>query len=201
MITLLTSKTRSSLANAIAGSGYSLSVPKYLAWGIGAGDTQSSDIGLFYPVGSPISGTVSVITTSSSGDTFLSSTSLTSSGSYKITEVGLFDTNSSPAVGFLSSQVNPGDKTITISGYSRFPNTFPFFVQVYEEVMTVISGNGTNIFNVIRGSNGSSMLITIIPSLTPVVGPAGNMFMKSSFPSISLAPGDGVQFNISVQFI
>jgi hypothetical protein len=176
-------------------------VPKYLAWGTGSGNASASDIALFNPVGSPVSGTVSVTTTSTSGDTFLFSTSVTASGACGITNVGLFDSNSTPAVGALSSQVNPTDTTISVSGYNLFPNSFPFNIQVTTEVMTVTSGNGTNIFNVIRGANGSSIVTTIIPSLTPVVGPAGNLFMKSSFPQIGLQYGDSIQFNVSIQFI
>ena len=201
MITLLTNQTRSSLVNVIVGSGYSLSKPQYIAWGTGSGTVQATDIGLFNPVQVPVSGTVSTVTTSTSGDTYLCSTIMTASGVYSITNVGLFDTGVAPAVGTLTRQINPNDTTIQVSGYNLFPNTFPFNVQITSEVMTVISGNGSNIYNVIRGANGSSIVTTIIPSLTPVVGQAGYMFLKSSFPGIGLQYGDSIQFNISVQFI
>ena len=201
MITLLTNQTRSSLVNAIVGSGYTLSKPQYVAWGTGSGTVQATDIALFNPIQMPISGTVSTITTSTSGDTYLCSATLTSSGVNSITNIGLFTTGATPAVGTLTSQVNPGATTIQISGYNAFPNTFPFNIQVLSEVMTVISGNGTNTYNVIRGVNGSSMMTTIIPSLTTVVGQAGFMFLKSSFPGIGLQYGDSIKFNISIQFI
>jgi len=201
MITLLTNKTRSSLVNAITGSGYALDKPQYIAWGTGSGTVQATDITLFNPVQVPVSGTVSTLTTSTSGDTYLCSATLTASGHYNITNIGLFTTGATPAMGTLTSQVNPGATTIQISGYNAFPNTFPFNIQVLSEVMTVISGNGTNTYNVIRGVNGSSMMTTIIPSLTTVVGQAGFMFLKSSFPGIGLQYGDSIQFNISIQFI
>ena len=201
MITLLTNKTRSSLVNAITGSGYALDKPQYIAWGTGSGTVQATDITLFNPVQVPVSGTVSTLTTSTSGDTYLFSATLTASGHYNITNIGLFTTGATPAMGTLTSQVNPGATTIQISGYNAFPNTFPFNIQVLSEVMTVISGNGTNTYNVIRGVNGSSMMTTIIPSLTTVVGQAGFMFLKSSFPGIGLQYGDSIQFNISIQFI
>jgi hypothetical protein len=199
--TILTKKTRNSLANAIAGSGYSLSVPKYLGWGTGSGTAQPSDVALFSPVGSPISGTVSVVTSNTVGDTFFFTTSFTASGYIGITNVGLFDSNFSPVVGRLSNQVLPTDTTITVSGYNLFPNTFPFNVQILSEVMTVTSGNGTNVYNVIRAANGSSIVTTTIPSTTPVVGPTGNLFLKSSFSPIGLQAGDSIQFNVSIQFI
>ena len=201
MITLLTSNTRSSLGNTIVGSGYTLNKPQYIAWGTGSGTVSASDIGLFNPIQSPVSGTVSTITTSTSGDTYLCSAVLTASGAASVTNVGLFDTGVTPAVGTLTRQINPNDTTIQVSGYNSFPNTFPFKIQVTSEVMTVTSGNGTNIYNVIRGTNGSSIVTTIIPSLTPVVGPAGYMFLKSSFPGIGLQSGDSIQFNVSIQFI
>jgi len=201
MITLLTKQTRSSLVNAIVGSGYALSKPQYVAWGTGSGTVQATDIALFNPVQTPVSGTVSVVTTSTSGDTYLCSATLTASGHYNITNIGLFTTGVIPAVGQLTSQINPGATTIQVSGYNSFPSTFPFNIQVLSEVMTVTSGNGTNIYNVIRGVNGSSMMTTVIPSLTPVVGQAGYMFLKSSFSGIGLQYGDSIQFNISVQFI
>ena len=199
--TLLMSKTRSSLVNAIVGSGYALGVPKYVTWGSGIGNTQATDVALFCPAGLPVSGTVSTITTSTSGDTFLNTVVLTASGYVNITELGLFDSAVSSPVGYLSYQCNPNDLTIQISGYSNFPATFPFNIQVFQEVMTVTSGNGTNIYNVIRGANGSSMMTSTIPSLTPVVGPAGYMFMKSSFSPIGLQAGDSIQFNVSIQNI
>ena len=201
MITLLTNQTRSSLVNVIVGSGYSLSKPQYIAWGTGSGTVQATDIALFKPIQVPVSGTVSIVTTSTSGDTYLCSATLTSSGINNITNIGLFTTGVAPAVGTLTSQINPGATSIQISGYNAFPNTFPFNIQVLSEVMTVISGNGTNTYNVIRGVNGSSMMTTIIPSLTTVVGQAGFMFLKSSFPGIGLQYGDSIKFNISIQFI
>jgi hypothetical protein len=201
MITLLTNKTRSSLVNAIAGSGYNLSKPQYISWGTGSGTVHATDVALFGPVQIPVSGTVSISTTSTSGDTYICSATLSASGVYSITNIGLFDSGTLPPKGILTNQVNPGNTTIQISGYSNFPNTFPFNIQVLSEVMTVISGNNTNIFNVIRGANGSSMMTTIIPSLTTVVGQAGFMFLKSSFPGIGLQYGDSIKFNISIQFI
>ena len=177
-----------------------MSTPTYIAWGTGSGTAQATDIALFNPLGTPISGTITTPTTSTSGDTFLCVATLTASGIISVTEVGLFDSQLSSAVGSLASQVNPTDTTITVSGYSGFPATYPFNVQVASEVMTVTSGNGTNRFNVTRGANGSTKSTSIIPALTPVVSPSGNMYIKSSFAGIGLQAGDSVKFNISVQF-
>jgi len=198
--TVLTSTTRSSLVNVITGSGYSLGEPKYLSWGTGVSPALPTDIALSNPISGVISGTVSTVSTVTSGDTYFCTGTFTASGIVSVTEVGLFTSQSSSTVGTLANQVGPTDTTITVSGYSGFPGTFPFNVQVSTEVMTVTSGNGTNVFNVIRGANGSSRVTSIIPTLTPVVGPAGYMFLKSTFSGINLYPGDNLQFNISVQF-
>jgi len=172
----------------------------YIGWGTGSGTASATDISLFNPVGTVISGTTSAFTTSTSGDTFISTGLLTANNLYSITEVGLFDSNSSSTVSSLSNQVNPTDTTITVSGYNLFPATFPFNIQVTSEVMTVISGNGTNSFNVIRATNGSSKVTSIIPSLTPVVLPNSNMYIKSTFAGIHLFPEDSVLFKVIVQF-
>jgi len=177
-----------------------MSTPTYISWGTGSGTAQATDIALFNPLGTPISGTITTPTTSTSGDTFLCVATLTASGIISVTEVGLFDSQLSSAVGSLANQVNPTDTTITVSGYNGFPRAFPFNVQLSTEVMTVTSGNGTNVFNVIRGANGSSKSTNIIPTFTPVVAPSGNMYVKSSFAGIGLQAGDSIRFNISVQF-
>jgi hypothetical protein len=200
MNTVLTSTTRSSLVNVITGSGYSIGLPKYLSFGTGLSPALPTDINLSNPLGVTITGTVSTISTVTSGDTYLCSGSFTATGITSVTEVGLFTSNSSSAVGVLASQVNPTDTTVTLNGYNAFPGTFPFNIQIASEVMTVTSGNGTNVFNVIRGANGSSSSTSIIPALTPVVGQAGYLFLKSTFPGINLYSGDTLQFNIGIQF-
>ena len=201
MNTVLTSTTRSSLVNAITGSGYSLSQPKYLSWGTGVSPALPTDVALGNPNGPSITGTVSTISTVTSGDTYFCTGTFTSSSILSVTEVGLFTSQPSPAVGSLSSQVNPTDTTLTISGYSKFSTSFPFNVQVSSEVMTVFSGNGSNVFYVTRAANGSSKSTSIIPALTPVVAPSGNMFMKSTFSGMTLQPGDSMLFNIQIQFV
>jgi hypothetical protein len=172
----------------------------YIGWGTGSGTASATDVSLFNPVGTVISGVTSAFTTSTSGDTFVSTGLLTADNYYSITEVGLFDSNSSSTVSSLSNQVNPTDTTITVSGYNLFPATFPFNVQVSSEVMEVTSGDGNSIFNVIRGANGSSRVTSIIPALTPVVLPNSNMYIKSTFAGINLLPEDSVLFKVIVQF-
>ena len=143
----------------------------YIGCGTGTATAQATDIALSNPYGSVISGTSGVTTTDTTGDTFLCTGTLTASGVVPISEVGLFGSQLSPTVGSLSNQVNPTDTTLTVSGYSNFSTSFPFNVQVSSEVMTATSGNGTNVFNVIRATNGSSKVTSIIPALTPVVAP------------------------------
>ena len=173
----------------------------YIGWGTGTYTAQATDLALSNPYGSVISGTSGVTTTNTTGDTFICTGTLTTSGAVTISEVGLFGSQLSPAVGSLSNQVNPTDTTITISGYSKFSTSFPFNVQVSSEVMTVLSGNGSNVFYVTRAANGSSKSTSIIPALTPVVAPSGNMFMKSTFSGMTLQSGDSMLFNIQIQFV
>ena len=201
MITVLTSTTRSSLSNVILGSGYSLAVPNSIGWGTGTANASATNVGLSYPAGAPVSGTVSRVSNNTANDTFLCSAVLTASGTLPVSEIGLFTNTSNPPVGFLVNPISFSSNKIVLSNYNLFPNSYPFNIQVLSEVMTVTSGDGSTTFNVIRGANGSNITTTTIPALTPVVGPAGYMFMKSSFPSIGLQAGDSIQFNVSIQFI
>lgn len=198
MQTILTAQARSSFVQAIVGSGFS-SAPRYLAWGVGSGTASPNDLGLFGPVQSPILCTISQATTVTSGDTYRSVGTLTSNTEQSITNLGLFNSNVVPPLGTLMSQLNPGVTQVVVSGYNNFPNgSWPFKIQINSEVMTVVSGNGTNTWTVVRGTPVNT---SVIPLYTQVVGPAGNMFLKSSFGKIGLSTGDQIQFIIDVQFV
>ena len=197
MNTILTTQARNSLVKAILGSGFS-TTPQYLGWGVGSGIASPNDITLFGPVQSLVQCTIFQTTTVTSGDTYTCIGTLTSNTTQSITNIGLFDSNTISPTGTLKSQLNPGVTQVVVSGYNNFPNnSWPFKVQVLSEVMTVISGDGVDTWTVIRGTPVNT---STIPLYTEVVGPAGNMFLKSSFSKIGLNTGDSLQFTISTQF-
>jgi len=205
MITVLTSQVRNSLAASVIGSGTLSIHPGFIQWGTGPGTASGSDETLFNPVQSRVACSVSQATTTTSGDTVLISGMITSTGTQSITNVGVFNTITGTAVGYLTSQINPSDTIINVSGYANFPNTYPFDVQVLSEVMTVTTGT-LGAWTVTRNTNGTTRTLNVIPSTTQVVGgnntANGNMFLKTSFGGgATLNAGDALQFKISLQFI
>jgi len=205
MTALLTTSARSSLTSVVLGDTSSIIVPKYIEIGSILGTAQASDEIVFGPV-ERITGAVSSYTTVTSGDTFRCSGTFVFDEAQIVTNVGLFDVPTSAPIGYLLRQVNLNDTQVVISGYNNFPNnSYPFDIQVLSEVMTVISGNGTDTWNVIRAVNGSSLTLNPIPAQTQVVGANGttngNMFLKSSFPQLTLDAGSTMEFIISLQFI
>ena len=204
--TVLTSSVRNNLVSTVLGSGYNSAYPNYIQWGTGSSSALATDQTISNPLGSRIALSKTVTTTTTSGDTLLLTAKLTSSGTNNITNLGVFTVQSSTAEGTLATQLNPVVTTVNVSGYNNFPSTFPFDVQVFNEVMTVVTGNGSSQWTVIRATNGSPISSSVIPATTRIVGgnntANGTMFLKSSFDGgVLLNAGDALQFKISLQFI
>ena len=191
---------------AIVGSGYNAARPNYIQWGTGPATALATDETISDPLGSRIAISGTFIETDTVGDTLLLQASLTASGSCTVTNLGVFTTQSSTALGSLATQLNPGATTVQLSGYSSFPGTFPFDVQALNEVLTVVTGNGTNAWTVVRAANGSPISTNVIPAGTRLVGgnntENGTMFLKTSFSGgLSLNAGDTLNFKINLQFV
>ena len=183
-----------------------MSINYYIQWGTGPSTALPTDETISDPVDNRSLMVADITTTTTSGDTLLLTGSLTSSGSQLITNLGVFTTQSSTALGSLVTQLNPGVTTVSVTGYSNFPSTFPFDVQALGEVMTVVTGNGSDSWTVIRATNGSPINTNVIPAGTRLVGgnntANGSMLLKTSFGNgIALNAGDALQFKISLQFI
>jgi hypothetical protein len=202
--TALTQKTINVLTGAVTGTSNSLNT-SYIQWGTGSSPALATDETVSNPIEGRFPLTVKTITTTISGDTANFIATVTSTGTNSITNFGLFDVSTSAPVGYLTYQLNPTDTSITISGYSNFPNVFPFYVQIASEVMTVTSGNGSNLFYVTRHTNNSPISVSGYAIGTQIVGgngtSNGNMILKSSFPALVINDGDSLTFNISIQFL
>ena len=188
------------------GSASTIVVPQYLELGTGPGNAAPSDETTFGPLTPRIGCTVSQSTIETLNDTFTVIGTYNAGSAMSITNIGLFDTNTTPPTGTIASQVNLNNTHISILGYNNFPNnSWPFDIQVGTEVMTVNSGNGSNIWYVTRAVNGSSLTLAPIPVGTQIVGGSnttnGNMYIKSSFPAISLDAGSSVEFVVNLQFV
>ena len=201
--TALTSAVRNNLALTLVGSGTSVVIPSALGWGTGGSAAAGTDETISDPVQSRVPATASIATTTTSGDTLVISGTLYANSQLSITNIGVFDTISGSALGYLSTQLNPGVTTVQVSGYANFPNTYPFDVQASGEVMTVTTGTAGT-WTVTRHTNGSPISTNVIPAGTRLVGGRGtvngDLFLKSSFPEVTLMAGDALLVTINVQF-
>jgi len=190
----VSSNTRSSIVNALVNFG-----PQYLAVGTGTGTASATDLALFSEVQTRVSGTIGVVSTTTSGDTYQWSGTWSSTGIQTLTNLGLFSSKGSPIQDTLSQQVNSNTQTFIIpNSYYSWPSSYPFSIQVLSEVMQVVSGNGSTTLYVNRGSNGSTALSTIAAQ-TPITQVSGQILAKTSFTGLSLNTGDQIVFNVNIQ--
>lgn len=203
--TALTSQVRSNLTAVIVGSGYTAAQPRYMQWGTGSAPALGTDETLSNPAGVRVSVSGSYQSTLTANDTLILTASLTSNGPQTITNISLFNNQTSSADTVLTSQLNPGATTINVADASNFPSVYPFDIQAASEVMTVLTGTGTT-WTVRRATNGSPVSANVIPAGTRIVGgnntANGSMFLKSSFTEgVVLNPGDTMVVSVGIQFI
>jgi hypothetical protein len=196
----LSSQGRARLVQNILGTIFS--IPRYIAWGTGVGTTNPTDETVFNEVVADgrVNGNISAITTSTNGDTYQVTGTLTSLHGGTITNVGIFDSAIIPYQTTLQIAISsPTQTTITVvnPGVGTVPIT-PFNIQILSEIMTVTSISG-NVWTVTRGVNQSSALSSI-PLASVVTTVSGTMFAKADFAGLPLNAGDSVSFTIQVQF-
>lgn len=174
--------------------------PQFLCVGNDGGfnTVSGTDQALFTEVGVRISGTISQVTTNTSGDTYQWEGILLVSGFTTITNLGLNSSPNSPIQDTLSQQVSSTTQNYIVpSNFSLWPSPSGNFynIQVNTEVMTVTGTNGTNTLYVQRGVGGSTPLelISVGTSITQV---KGILFQHIglSFPNFN--EGDTIQFTI-----
>ena len=176
--------------------------PQFLCVGNdgGVNTVSATDQALFTEVGRRISGTLSQVTTDTSGDTYQWQGTLVVSGFTNITNIGLVSSLGSPIQDTLAQQVSyRTQNSIVPSNFSLWPSGYSYNIQVNTEVMTVISGNGTNTLYVQRGAGGSIPL-ELISVGTTITQVSGILFqhISSHFPGFN--NGDTIQFTIQEIF-
>lgn len=176
--------------------------PQFLCIGNdnGLNQVSATDQALFTEVGYRIGGTISQISTTTSGDTYQWQGTLIVSGFTNITNLGLNSSPNSPIQDILQQQVSSRTQDYIVpSNFSIWPSGYSYNVQVNTEVMTVISGNGTNTLYVQRGVNGSTPL-ELISVGTTITQVSGTLFqhISSVFPKFN--NGDTIQFIIQEIF-
>jgi hypothetical protein len=172
----------------------------WLGVGIGPGTSEATDVALFEEVQNRTPGNAYQVTTVTSGDTYQWIGTFYSDATQTLTNLGLFSTSTSPIQGQLATQVSSTTQSyINPTDYYSWPTSYPFQIQVGQEVMTVISGNNYNTLYVERGQNNSTAL-SMIPAGTWITQNDTSLFVKTDFTGLSLSSGDSIEFFINIQF-
>lgn len=160
---------------------------------------SATDQALFTEIGTRISGTITQVTTVTSGDTYQWEGTVTVSGFSNITNFGLISTAGSPIQDTLAQQVSSRTQSYIVpSNFGVWPSGI-YNIQVNTEVMTVTGTNGTNTLYVQRGANYSTPL-ELIAVGTTITQVSGILFqhLSASFPNFN--NGDTIQFTIQEIF-
>jgi hypothetical protein len=190
--------------------------PKVVGWGLGGAaggpfTAAASDVAMFQEAPEArVSGTSSIVTTTTTNDTYqvTGTITCTQGGGETITEMLLADSASKPAVNTVAAGGVVGSAvSTTLNTGTNFSPGNNGYVQIRTEVMQVTAGSGTSALTVVRGANGSSAISTIAASDVVTGGNApgstvvtnGDMFLHASFSGIALSLNDQIAFTATVQ--
>lgn len=200
---VLTSKGREVVAGRMVGATPTQLEPKNIGWGIGASTAATPDVALGQEAAEArVAGTASVVTTTSTNDTYQVVGTLTTASAQSIAEAVLSDSASKPAATTIPGGVGTtGATSITVASAAGFPGSGNYYAQIDAEVVLVTGGQGTTTWTVTRGVNGSTAAThgagaTITggnaPGSTAVTN--GTVYAKTSFTPLALNIGDSVAF-------
>lgn len=207
---LVVSKGREVVINALKGTA---TEPKNVGWGTGgvAGGPFTAavtDVAAFQEGAEPRTvGTSSVVTTTTTNDTYQVAGTITSLSNQTIAEVLLSDTVTKPFSTTVAAGGVVGSAVSTVlnlaAAYTPANNTY---VQIRTEVMLVTAGTGTTALTVTRGANGSSAIATIAAADIVTMGNApgtatanGTVFCHATFSGLPLNTGDSLSSTVQVK--
>lgn len=212
MATVVTSKGREIIAGRMRGGTPTQAEPLFVGWGTNPATRTAlvSDVAPFTEATEArVTGTSSIVTTTTTNDTYQVVGTITVSGAGKtIAEVFLCDsatkatTNTVAAGGVVGSGVST-----TLNTGSTFTPGNNNYIQIRDEVMQVTAGSGTTALTVVRAQNGSAAISTITAAdvVTPGNPPgqtgiaAGNLYLHGDFTGLALNVGDAIQFTVQVK--
>lgn len=208
MATVVTAKGREIIINQIRATG---TEPKNIGWGTNpaALTAATTDIAPFTEATeSRVAGTSSVVTTTTTNDTWQVTGTLTCSGSGKtIAEVWCADSTTKPTTNTVAASGVVGSSVSTTLNTGSTFTPGNNYIQIRTEVMLVTAGSGSTALTVTRAQNGSSAISTIaasdvitpgnIPGNTAITG--GNGFLHGDFTGIALNVSDSIAFTIQVK--
>lgn len=210
MATLVTAKGREMIVNQLRATGTD---PKVIGWGTNpAGRVAAiSDVAPFTEATEArVTGTSSVVTTTTTNDTHQVTGTIVVAGAGKtIAEFFLSDSTTQPAVATVAAGGVVGSAVSTtlntVANFTPGNNS----IQIRDEVLTVSAGSGTTALTVARGTNGSTAISTITagdivtpgnpPGSTAITG--GSVYMHGDFTGFVLNVGESIAFTVKTKFI
>lgn len=212
---VLTSRGREILINRLGANAGTFSEPKQLGWGTGgvAGGpftAAATDVGMFQEgAEARVAATASVVTTTTTNDTYQAVGTITSASAQTISEVGLFPSATKPAANTVAAGgVVSSNSATTLNTGTNFSPGNNGYIQCRTEVMQVTAGSGTSVLTVVRGANGSAAISTIAAADIVTAGNApgstvvtnGDMFLHaSSVPGLALNNGDSLASTVQLK--
>lgn len=209
MSTVVTATGDSVAAARMIGASPTQAEPKNVAWGTGAGTAAKPDVAAFAEgPESPVVGTSSQVTTTTTNDTYQVVATITASAGRTVTNVVLKDSSSlAPQTTLSAAIATTGATSMTVVSASGFPGSGNYSIQIDSEVILVTAGQGTTTWTISRGTNGSTAATH--SSSAPVVGgnapgstavTGGTVFLKGDFTGLALNASDSIQFTVKCQF-
>jgi hypothetical protein len=213
MAVVVTSKGREFISNRVGAGSGSFTEPKFIGWGTGgvAGGPFTAAVTDVAPFQESAeartpSPTSSIVTTTTTNDTYQVVGTITATATRAIAEVFLVDstTKSFSTTWSTAPTTTSGTSGTTAASYTPANNTY---IQCRGEVMKVTAGTGTTSVTVQRGQNGSTAVTqsagdAVTAGNIPGTSDANstNMFLHADHGVLNLANGDSVQYTIKVSF-
>lgn len=201
---VLTAKGREINQNRLKGTG---TEPVNAAWGLNPNTltAATTDVALFKPAAEArVAGTSSIVTGTTTNDTYQVAATITSSSTQTIAEMGLFDNTTAPfSATWATAPTGTGGTTGTLAAsYTPANNTY---IQCRGEVMQVTAGTGTTSVTVSRGQNGSTAVTQSNGDQVTAGNPpgaaqtvtGGSMFIHGDHSGNGLVNGDSITYTIT----
>lgn len=206
---VVTSKGREIMTGRMRGGTPTQVEPLFIGWDTGGFTGAVSDVGAFgESAEARITGTSSLVTTTTTNDTYQVVGTMTATGARTITAVLLSDSTTKPFATTVTGGTAVGSAVgTTLTTAASFTPANGTLIQIRTEVLTVTAGTGTTSLTVTRGSNGSSAISTIAtsdpvtagnqPGSTTITG--GSMFVHGEHGSTTLATGESIAYTVTVK--
>ena len=202
----ITSKGREVVAGRMRGGTPTQTEPLNVGWGVGTVAATVFDVGMFKEAAEArVAGTSSLVTITSTNDTYQVVGTITSASGQTIAEALLSDASSKPFSTTWATAPTTTSGTSGTTSASYTPANGTHIQTQAGEVMTVSAGTGTTSVTVVRGVNGSTAVTQTAGdtiTLGNIPGEANTnatAFLHSSFTGLALNTNDSIQFTIQVQ--